>query len=218
MPYSHNQLERNGVMVDNYLAVLLFSFTTMITPGPNNIMIMSSGLNYGVRKSMPHYLGICLGFPAMVVAVGLGFDALFQEFPFLHEVIKVAGVLYLLYLAYHVAMAPVSNIGVVRRNPLTFLQAAVFQWVNPKAWIMATGAVAAYTTIDSDMFLQVVYITFAFFLATFPCIAIWLFLGTHLKKLLRNETHQRLFNVTMAILLVLSVIPVIIELASDYLA
>ena len=203
--------------MENYLAVLLFTFTTTVTPGPNNIMIMSSGLNYGVRKSMPHYLGICIGFPAMVAAIGLGFDAVFKQLPFLHEVIKVAGTLYLIYLAYCVAKSG-SSVSESKKKPLTFMQAAVFQWVNPKAWIMATGAVAAYTTIESDILLQVFYITLAFLLASFPCIAVWLFFGTNLKKLLKDEMHQKLFNISMALLLVLSVMPIIIELASDYLA
>ena len=203
--------------MENYLAVLLFTFSTTVTPGPNNIMIMSSGLNYGIKKSMPHYLGICIGFPAMVAAVGLGFDVVFQKFPFLHEVIKVAGTLYLLYLAYAVAVSG-SAVSESKRKPLTFMQAAVFQWVNPKAWTMATGSVAAFTTIDSHILLQVFYITLAFFLAVFPCIAVWLFFGSHLKKILRNEIHHRLFNISMALLLVLSVIPVIIELAEEYLA
>ncbi|MET4693890.1 LysE family translocator [Endozoicomonas lisbonensis] len=204
--------------MENYLAVLLFTFSTTVTPGPNNIMIMSSGLNYGIRRSMPHYLGICIGFPAMVAAVGLGFDVIFQKLPFLHDVIKIAGTLYLLYLAYHVATASSETNLENNKNPLTFLQAAAFQWVNPKAWIMATGAVAAYTTIDSDILLQVFYITFAFLLAAFPCIAVWLLFGANLKKILKNTLHQRLFNVSMALLLAISVLPVIIELVSEHLA
>ena len=202
--------------MENYFAVLLFSFTTAVTPGPNIIMITSSGLNYGIRKSMPHYLGVCIGLPVMVAAVGLGFDLVFHEFPFLHEIIKVMGIFYFFYLAYHVAIASGTSIHENKNKPLTFMQAAVFQWINPKAWIMATEAIAAYTTQDSDMLIQVYYVTLAFFLMMFPCTAVWLFFGVNLKKILKNEIQQRLFNLCMAVLLILSVTPVIIELILKY--
>ncbi|WP_354020271.1 LysE family translocator [Endozoicomonas lisbonensis] len=187
-----------------------------MTPGPNVIMITSSGLNYGIRKSLPHYLGVCIGLPVMVAAVGLGFDVVFHEFPLLHEIIKVTGILYFFYLAYHVATASGTATRDNKTTPFTFIQAAVFQWINPKAWIMATEAIAAYTTDDSDILMQVYYITLAFFIMMFPCTALWLFFGANLKKILKNEMQQRLFNVSMALLLIASITPVIIELALKY--
>lgn len=202
--------------MENYLAVMLFTFTTMITPGPNNIMMMSSGLNYGVRKSLQHYLGICAGLPAMVAVIGLSFDLIFLEFPFLHDVIKVIGVSYLLYLSYRMATLSISSLQEIHKKPFTFMQAAAFQWVNPKAWTIGTGAIAAYTTDDGAL-MQVFYITLAFLLAAFPCLAAWLFFGANLKRALKNKFHQKLFNISMALLLALSVLPVITELVSNYL-
>ncbi|WP_415887605.1 LysE family translocator [Neptuniibacter sp. QD37_6] len=202
-----------------YLAILVFAISSTVTPGPNNIMIMTSGLNFGVKRSMPHLLGICLGFPLMVVAVGLGFSAVFEKFPIVHEIIKVLGVTYLLYLAWLVAScAPTSMEGDKKSNPLTFMQAALFQWVNPKAWVMATGAIAAYTSQDTTMLLQVMVISLSFFVVSFPCVGVWLIFGSGLKRFLKEAKYQRVFNISMALLLVVSVLPVLNELRITYLA
>jgi threonine/homoserine/homoserine lactone efflux protein len=202
--------------MENYFAILLFAFTATVTPGPNNVMIMTSGLNYGVRRSLPHFFGICLGFPVMVILVGLGIGAVFERFPLAHEVIKVAGVAYLLYLSWRIAASsPVSLEGGAGR-PLTFWQAVLFQWVNPKAWVMVTGAVAAFTSVSAGIYLQVLLITSAFALAVFPCVAMWMTFGVGLQQLLKDPFHQRIFNVSMAVLLVSSIAPVIIELLQTY--
>jgi len=124
------------------LSVLLFALVSTVTPGPNNIMIMTSGVNFGVWRTLPHYLGICFGFPAMVVAISLGLGKVFEAFPQLHLVIKVLGITYLLYLAWRIATTATEIDGEKTSKPLSFLQAAAFQWVNPKAWVMAVGALA----------------------------------------------------------------------------
>ncbi|KGJ87438.1 LysE family translocator [Colwellia psychrerythraea] len=199
-----------------YLAIIIFAASTTVTPGPNNIMIMTSGLNYGVKKSIPHLLGICFGFPAMVIMVGLGFSIVFEMYPLFHEVIKVAGVAYLLYLAWLIASSSPTSLDVEKSKPLSFTQAALFQWVNPKAWVMATGAVSAYTSISSDIFSQVIFIALAFFIVAFPCVGIWLFFGVGLKKYLNSPKHQKIFNLSMALLLIGSVLPVLKELVVQY--
>ena len=204
--------------MDTLLAAFLFAVTSTITPGPNNLMIMSSGLNFGIRRSVPHLLGICIGFPVMVVLVGLGFGFIFEQFPFFHEVIKLIGVVYLLYLAGLIATSMPSSTGDKNTKPFNFWQAAFFQWVNPKAWIMASGAIAAYTTMASDMFTQVLIIALLFFLVAFPCVGVWLFCGAGLKQFLQNQTHQRWFNRMMGGLLAMSVLPIIYELILKYLA
>jgi len=202
-----------------YIAILIFAISSTVTPGPNNIMIMTSGLNFGIKRSMPHLMGICLGFPIMVAAVGLGFGTLFEKLPILHEIIKVLGVAYLLYLAWLVASSAPSNLeGSKESNPLTFMQAALFQWINPKAWVMATGAVAAYTSQDTEMFVQVMAISLSFFAAGFPCVGIWLIFGSGLKRFLKERLYQRIFNISMALLLVVSVLPVLNELRQTYFA
>lgn len=202
--------------MDYYLAILLFAFTATVTPGPNNVMIMASGLNYGVRRSLPHYFGICVGFPVMVVMVGMGIGTVFERFPVVHEIIKIAGVAYLLYLSWRIASAsPVALEGGEGR-PLTFWQAVLFQWVNPKAWVMVTGAVAAFTSVSIGIYVQVLQITSAFALVAFPCVAMWMIFGLGLKKLLKNPLYQRAFNIAMAALLISSIAPVINELLQTY--
>lgn len=201
-----------------FIAVLFFAFSTTITPGPNNVMIMSSGVNYGVRASVPHFLGICLGFPLMVLLVGFGFGVVFEKFPNLHQLIKVIGVLYLLWLAWHIASAEPKAIQKGQKKPFTFWQAALFQWVNAKAWMMASGAVAAYTTVQGNPVIEVLAITLAFLLMAFPCVGAWLLFGSLLRKVLSNSVFQRVFNITMGLILVASIIPVLQELWQYYFA
>ena len=191
------------------LSALLFALVSTVTPGPNNIMVMTSGLNYGVLRTLPHFFGICLGFPTMVVAVGVGLGAVFEELPFLHNVIKVVGIGYLLYLAYKIATTRSGPAEVEHSHPLTFIQAALFQWVNPKAWVMAVGAMAAFTTVNGEVLAQALWISLAFFMVSFPCVGLWLMGGAALRNWLKQPKQLRLFNITMATLLVLSVLPML---------
>lgn len=202
--------------MDLFLAVLFFAFSTTITPGPNNVMIMSSGVNYGIKASVPHWLGICLGFPLMVLLVGLGFGAVFDRYPHLHQLIKVVGVAYLIWLAWRIASAEPKAIEKGKSKPFSFIQAALFQWVNGKAWVMASGAVAAFTTVGGVYWLEVSVITAAFLLVAFPCVGAWLVFGAALRAVLTKPLFQRIFNICMAIILVLSVVPVMIEIWRYY--
>ena len=199
-----------------YLAILLFTATASITPGPNNIMIMASGVNFGVKRSIPHVLGICLGFPVMVIGLGLGLGTIFENFPILHDIIKVLGVAYLLYLAWLIASSSPFEEAASSAMPLRFDQAVLFQWVNPKAWVMATGAISAYTTVG-DTLAQVLFIAFAFFITAAPSVAVWLIFGAGLKRYLENPRHNRTFNISMALLLIASMSPVINNLIQQYL-
>lgn len=203
--------------MDVFFAVLFFAFSTTITPGPNNIMMLSSGVNYGVKASLPHFFGICLGFPLMVLLVGLGFGVVFERFPQQHIWIKVIGVLYLLWLAWKIGSSTPSSIEGSDAKPFSFLQAALFQWVNGKAWIMASGAVAAFTTVAGNAWWDVTQITAAFLLVSFPCVGVWLTCGALLRTLLNQPLYQRIFNWAMALLLVLSVGPVLAELYAEWM-
>lgn len=194
-----------------YFALVIFAFSAAITPGPNNVMLMSSGLNYGVRKSLPHLFGICLGFPVMVLLIGVGLGSIFEQFPMIHTVIQVLGIVYLLYLAWMIAMTKTHEINSSNAKPLNFWQAALFQWVNPKAWIMATGAIATYTTLNTNIFQQIGIIALIFLITAFPSAATWLFFGANLKRFLQSPKHQKLFNISMALLLVGSIVPVFIN-------
>ncbi|MDX3774845.1 LysE family translocator [Chromatiaceae bacterium AAb-1] len=199
-----------------FFAVLFFAFSTTITPGPNNVMIMSSGMNYGVKASLPHFLGICLGFPLMVLMLGLGFGVVFERFPHLHQLIKILGIGYLLWLSWKIASAAPQKIEQGQSKPFTFLQAMLFQWVNGKAWVMASGALAAFTTVAGIYWLEVLNIGGAFLLVAFPCVGAWLVFGTLLRKVLTRPVWQRMFNIAMALILLLSVLPVMMDVWRYY--
>ncbi|AEG12043.1 Lysine exporter protein (LYSE/YGGA) [Shewanella baltica OS183] len=191
------------------LAIALFAFSSGITPGPNNIMLMTSGVNFGVKRSIPHLLGISLGFPTMILAIGLGLSALFQSYPIIHQVIKVVGIGYLLYLSWLIANSSSKMEGKAITKPFSFIQAAAFQWVNPKGWIMAVGAIATFTSVQQDLTPQVITIATVFLCVAFPCAIVWLGFGVAFKRILKNERQQKIFNITMAVLLVASIIPMI---------
>jgi threonine/homoserine/homoserine lactone efflux protein len=197
--------------MDWYLAVLLFAASSSITPGLNNMMIMASGLNFGIRRSLPHLMGIIIGFPLMFVVAGAGFVSVILAVPELHLLIQVAGVLYLLYFAWLVATADHKSDNASKKT-ISFWQAVAIQWVNPKAWVMITGAFAAFTKTDADPFLQVLYITSAFFIVGIPTITAWLFCGSLLSRVLQQPKSRRYFNYSMSALLVISIVPIIWEL------
>ena len=192
--------------MDNLLSIFLFSLVMTITPGPNNIMILASGLNFGIRKSIPHLLGIAFGFPIMLIAVGFGLDSLVTQIPGIHLFVKVAGVGYLLFLAYKMFVTTQQKKLNQGAKPLTFIQAVLFQWVNPKAWVMIFSGIGVFTT-STDMQTTTLILALSFFIAIFPCNGSWLFLGSQMKKLIKTDFHYKVFNRTMAILLLVSVIP-----------
>lgn len=201
--------------MDYLIAIVFFAISSSVTPGPNNITVMASGANFGIRKSLPVFVGICVGFAIMLLLVGIGFGQVFERLPVLHLVIKVLGTLYLLYLAFLIATANEVSASSTQVKPLTFMNGALFQWLNAKAWVVATGAIAAFTTTGADFYTQNIIIALTFLIISFPCVGLWLFFGSTLKKVLISELHRRIFNYSMAGLLVMSVIPVIIELRNQ---
>ncbi len=192
----------------------MFGVIAAITPGPNNVMLTTTGLNFGIRRGLPHLAGICIGFPVMLALIGLGFGTLFQLYPLLHDIIKIVGVVYLFYLAWKIATTRGGASQQEQSKPINFWQAAAFQWVNAKAWIMGSSALAAYTTLDGNFFVQVAIICLTFMIITVPCAGIWLVFGAGLQRFLRDPKHLRLFNIAMALLLVASILPVIREMAA----
>lgn len=195
--------------IELFGALLLFALIASITPGPNNLMLMASGANYGFRKTMPHLLGVVLGFAVMVLLVGFGLMNLFAAFPLMYLLLKTASVIYLAYLAWKIATAAAPDADEqTDGKPLTFLQAAIFQWVNPKAWAMALTALSAYTP-PSLPFVAVLFVSAAFLLTNVPSQLIWVMLGTQLRKWLSNSLKLRVFNAVIAALLLLSVYPIV---------
>jgi threonine/homoserine/homoserine lactone efflux protein len=190
----------------------LFAIVTLFTPGPNNVMLASSGMNFGFRRTLPHLLGVCLGFPILVLLVGWGLAGLFVRWQPLHHILKIAGALYLAYLAYRIATAPTSiKDADSRARPLSIWQAAAFQWVNPKGWVMAVTAATSYTTLSGDNFREVALIGAVFLLFGFPSAALWTSFGMVIRRSLSDPRHVRALNLVMAIALVASILPMIAE-------
>jgi len=194
-----------------FLPLALFAFVSSVTPGPNNVMLTASGATFGYRRSLPHMLGISLGAALMLLLVGLGLGGVFERVPVLYTVLKYAGALYLLYLAWRIANAGRMQSGQARPRPFTFLQAAAFQWVNPKAWIMAIGIVATYTPHDGFI-VNLLLACLVLMAVNFPAISVWTLFGSALARILKSPLAITRFNVSMALLLVVSLYPVVLEL------
>jgi len=191
---------------DLFWALLIFTFVMTVTPGPNTMMLLASGVNFGFRATVPHMAGITLGFGLMTVLVGMGLGEVFKLFPVLYKALSYAGAAYMLYLAWKIAMTRSMGEGKAGSRPMTFLQAAAFQWINPKAWVMAVTAITTYT-IPSAYTFSVLLLTAMFMAMAVPGCSVWVLFGTGVRRWLENPVRLRVFNVAMAILLVLSLVP-----------
>ena len=192
-------------MTENILLALAgFALATSITPGPNNLMLMASGANFGLRRSVPHMLGVSLGHAFMIVLVGLGLIRAFEAWPVLHTAMKLVGIAYLLWLAFKIARAAPPREGEAEGRPLTFIQAAAFQWVNPKGWFMAVTALSLYAPSKSAGAILVVAAVFA--IVNLPSILLWTATGHTIRRFLTSPSRLRAFNWTMAGLLVASLV------------
>jgi len=194
------------------VSITSFALASTMTPGPNNIMLLSSGLTFGYKRTIPHALGVNLGFPVMVICVGLGIGKLFEVFPFVYTALKVVGISYLFWMAWHIANTKGSPVTQNKNDkPFTFFQAALFQWVNPKAWVVAITSTAAFITDHQIAFIQVMIISCIYFFCGIISTNSWSLGGVMLKQFIQNERLIKLFNITMAILIVGSTLPFIFE-------
>lgn len=193
---------------DMLTALMGFALATSITPGPNNLMLLASGANFGLRRTVPHMLGISLGHGFLIVVVGLGLAAIFEAYPLLRRAMMAVSLLYLAWLAWKVANAAPPGEAQIEGKPLTFLQAAGFQWVNPKGWYMALTAITAYTPPEAGA-LGAIMVAAIFSATNLPAILVWAGFGTQVRRVLRKPAHLRLFNRTMAVLLLLTMIPIV---------
>ena len=187
-------------------ALAAFAFVTSITPGPNNLMLMASGANYGFRRTIPHMLGVGIGFAVMVVIVGLGLMQVFDAVPITHTILKYAGMAYLLWLAWKIAHAEMPDTTAPKGKPMTFIQAALFQWVNPKAWQMALTAITLYAPDRSLPSIILVGVVFG--MVNLPSVSTWTVLGQQLRRILSSRRRLIVFNYSMALLLVATLVPV----------
>ena len=207
----------SALFVDQLIALFLFALIAATTPGPNNVMLLTSGVNFGFRRTIPHMTGVSLGFPVMAAAVALGLGSVFQRLPWLHDVIEAIGVVYLLWLSAKIAFEPVDR-GIDEgakgtARPMSFVAAVAFQWVNVKAWIMAISGVSVYVP-DGLSAPAGAAVLFAVFLTTAVLSTVqWTLFGTLIARFLHDPLRLRIFNVTMALLLVASLWPAFVDLA-----
>ncbi|MBQ4809726.1 LysE family translocator [Pseudoalteromonas luteoviolacea] len=189
-------------------ALALFAFVSSISPGPNNLILLSSGISFGTRRCLSLLFGINLGFMVMILAIGLGIGEVFKHVPVLYDWLKWISTIYLLFLAYKIACSSAINTDQSQAKPMTFLQAALFQWVNPKAWSMALSAIAVYAPsfkLESTLLVAII-----FTLINLPCILSWLLAGDKLSETLKNKRKVQFLNYFLALLLVMSVLPTIL--------
>ncbi|HXF55160.1 MAG TPA: LysE family translocator [Hyphomicrobiaceae bacterium] len=196
--------------LDLLFALFAFAVVTCFTPGPNNLMLMTSGLNFGFERTLAHVLGVGIGFSVMLLAMGFGIAGLFTLYPVLYTVLRGVCIVYLLWLAWRIATAGPVGDGEVRGRPMTFLEAAAFQWVNPKGWAIALSAIATYIAADR-LTMSVLIIAAMFGVVGFGSAATWALFGTTLRRVLRNPRAVRGFNIAMALLLVASLVPILTD-------
>lgn len=187
-------------------ALALFAFVSSVTPGPNNMMLLASGANFGFKRTIPHMLGVGIGFTLMVFLVGIGIFKLFDTYPVLHSGLKIISIIYLIYLAWKIATtsSPTSE-DQSQAKPISFIQAAAFQWVNPKAWTMALTAITLYA--PQQNLSSVILVALIFGVINLPSVGSWVVLGENIKRWLTNQDKVRVFNYSMAGLLICSIIP-----------
>ncbi|ESS41205.1 cysteine/O-acetylserine efflux protein [Burkholderia cenocepacia] len=192
-------------------AGMLFALVTSITPGPNNTMLLASGVNFGFRRTMPHLFGISIGVAILMLCVGFGLGEAFKRLPLLYTILEAASVAYLLYLAWRIGTSGEVKAHGAKPRPMTFIEAAAFQWVNPKAWMMVLTA-ATTIRLSADYGMNAAWMSVVFVLIGFPCICLWAAFGLGLRRFLSNPRALRVFNVTMAVLLILSLYPLVAHL------
>ena len=195
-----------------FAALAAFAFVSSITPGPNNLMLMTSGINFGISRTVPHMLGVALGFTLMIVLIGLGIMQIIEALPGSYLVITVVSGLYLLYMAWKIATtntSPAENgDAATTSKPFTFLQAALFQWVNPKAWTMALTAISAYAP-KSQGWVGVLVVAGVFGVINLPSTGAWAVMGAKMRRFLSDPVRLRAFNIVAALLLVASLYPMV---------
>jgi threonine/homoserine/homoserine lactone efflux protein len=197
-------------------AALLFSLVMGFTPGPNNAMLAASGARFGIRRTLPHLAGVMIGFPVMLLLAGLGLASILLASPRLQLVMKIVSCAYLLWLAFQIARSASAKSGSGGGKPMSFLQAAAFQWVNPKAWLMVVSAISAYTAGRGlQLYLQVAILAVICVIVTFLSTLTWAAFGAAIGRWLRAPLAQHLFNLFMAVLLVGSTVPILFEIWHD---
>ena len=189
-------------------ALLFFAFVSSITPGPNNFMLMTSAANFGLRRTVPHILGIFIGFVSIILLTGAGLTSLFARFPITELILKAICATYLVWLVWKIVRADAAKGPGAAQKPLSLAQAMGFQWVNPKGWAMAISAITVYAQDGSPLTIALTAALFG--LMNLPCIFTWALLGQQMARFLGNERRRHRFNLLMGGLLILSLYPILL--------
>lgn len=194
-----------------WLSMAGFAVATSITPGPNNTMLLASGVNFGFRATLPHALGISLGGLVLWVVVGLGLGQLFLQWPLVQDAMRVMGLIYVVYLAYRTWTSSGSpHAKAQAAKPLSPWSAAAFQWVNPKVWFMVLGYFGSFMP-HSPSTTEVLLASIWFSLFNFPCISLWAYVGERMQIYIADLKYRRMFNASMALLLVASMLLMVLQ-------
>lgn len=192
------------------LAFLMFAFVSSITPGPNNTMLLISGVNFGFRRTIPHILGVTIGFAILVVVSGMGLGELFVKWPVLNTVLRFGCAAYLLYLAWQICRSGQVKSQDETKKPISFWQAVIFQWANPKAWVMAIVGVTTYVPVD-HFFINMIMLIGVYIIFVFCSGGVWTLFGNWIQRFLHRPHYLKTFNIIMAVLLVMSLFPLLQE-------
>jgi threonine/homoserine/homoserine lactone efflux protein len=193
---------------DLFIALFVFTGIAAFTPGPNNTLLMASGMNFGFRRTLPLVFGVAIGFPVMIGMIGLGLGQVFIAFPIIYQVLKYVGAAYMLCLAWKIATAKPDSIEASESRPLSFVQMSLFQWINPEGWVMAVTALSAYTLAD-NYYTGVVMVVGTFAFMGITSAVTWAAFGAALKSVMTDPRYFRMINVGLAVLLVASLIPML---------
>lgn len=194
--------------MESLLPLVLFAFISSITPGPNNIMLTSSGLRFGFARTVPHLLGVCVGFSLLLALAALGLGSVLLALPAAQSVLKVAGSGYLLYLAWQLRSMAFSDDVAAQGRPMSFVSALAFQFANPKAWVMAITGVSAFMPALQPLALAVGVFCLVFSMVNLPCVSLWAIAGASLRRHLRQPHWQRLFCGAMVLATVYSALAI----------
>ena len=201
-------MQVSHMTLDLFVALTTFAFVAAVTPGPNNVMLMASGLNFGFRRTLPPLLGVVFGLMLMIVLVGLGLGPVFNRFPQVLTALKWAGGAYMLWLAWKIATSGPAGEGKGKGKPVSFIQAALLQWVNPKGWVAMVTAITAYS-VPTNYIASVLIIAMVLGAVSLPSVSLWALFGSGLKHLLNDPGYYRAFNIVMALLLAASLAPIV---------
>ncbi len=193
-------MEETASQLAFLLPAALFMVSMTITPGPNNVMLTASGANYGFLRTLPHLFGILGGCFVLFASIALGLGVVFERYPVVQGGLKLVGSLYLLYLAWKIATAPPPDLRVGDARPLTFVQAAAFQFANPKAWVMGIALMAGFLPDGGNPWVNALLLAGVAELVGLPCIALWAGFGTAIGRLLKSDRSWRVFNGVMGAL------------------